>query len=52
MSDNTILGKIDVIFKADGSKHCYGWKIVKKDAGWVSAEQFTQAYLEKGWVLG
>lgn len=50
MTDGAILEKTDVVFKSDGKKHSYGWKVVFAKAG-VTPEKFVSHYVARGYEV-
>ncbi len=52
MSDGKILRKRDVVFRSDGTKHSYGWKVFGKAKAGVTAERFAEVYLSHGYTVG
>jgi hypothetical protein len=50
MSDRTILEKRDVVFRADGKRHSYGWKVFSKVKEGVTPERFVEAFTKLGFV--
>lgn len=50
MSDGTILEKVDVRFKSDGSRHSYGWKAKGKAKKGLTAEQFVEVFAKAGYT--
>jgi hypothetical protein len=50
MSDHTILEKRDVVFRADGKRHSYGWKVRSKVKEGVTAEKFVEAFTKLGFA--
>lgn len=54
MSDNTVLEKDDVIFRASGymreHKHTWGWKVKGKLNANKTKEQWLEAYVKAGFT--
>lgn len=50
MSDRTILEKRDVVFRSDGKRHSYGWKVRTKVKEGVTAEKFIEVYTKLGFA--
>lgn len=50
MSDGVILEKIDVVFRSDGKKHSYGWKVRSKVKESVTPEKFVAVFEKKGYA--
>lgn len=51
MSDEKVLTKMDVVFRADGKKHSYGWKDSgKKIKAGLTVAEFSSVYESQGYV--
>jgi hypothetical protein len=50
MDDRTVLEKLDVVFRSDGAKHSYGWKVRGKAKEGVTVDAFLKAYEKAGYA--